>query len=1006
MEWQARLSPGPGLGPLLQRQADFDRSMQVIRASDVNDLRQKLIDYGESFSFGPVVARVDPVRASHYTELRAKVQNRWNAADALLGPLPQWSSNLAPAGPAPGPATPAFGSDLVDLRAWLKLYESASSRPVTAWANAAGIVIVVNRQYSNRGLLAKETVPHLLTLDTPGWFDASDWSSASTPATTYTYEALKRPTRRTNPDATYMEWTYSGWVTTAKDEKAHRRDFTYDAFSRLEKVEEFTGTSPYTLYGTTTYAYNLSDQLATVTDTAGNVTSLTYDKLGRKLTMADPDLGAWSYAYSKAFGDITSETDAKVQTLDFVYDLLHRLMQRKQGAAVLAEFIYDEVTGGFAGYNGKGRRTTMKFGAALAESIKYFYDGRGRIVKTETLLGGTTYTLQSTYDELDRVATVAFPNGEVTTYRYGDHGQPLSLGSSVRGPLVTNASYNALLKPTSLNLANGLSVSYQYWGVEYRPAGNPNGHFGLPRSVVAGSLQNLTYDYDNLGNVTQIVDGRVNETINYGYDDLDRLTSAASALFSESYSYNAIGTFVSKGGVAYAYPSAGQPRPHAPTTVGGNPNTYDNNGNLATAEGRTYTWDVENHLTGLSGDVTKSFAYDGDGVLRTSTVGGVTTRVIAADYRVNASTGEAFVFYRFGGRRVAWSDNSALRYLLAEHLTSSQAEAGQTGTELGQRRYYPFGSDRAVAGASDLMVEERSPGQRRPANGNGNSRREMYSYGARWYLPGVGLLTQPDTVMPNPKKPQSLNRYSYVLNNPLRYADPTGHQEDEEPPYEESEPPYEEPFIDEQPGWFGEDWQAEFRSAQGRAPETADFAWRFVSMALESGMLQEMATKAGVRGGDLELYKPAGPSGDVGAKVAGIFVLPAQFDFTENLEFARFFSGIPLKEGPFAARVAPTTAGDFRYHYGEGTWHENAGNFNYGATGAAFGIPEETLLRGAGWAQSVARPFGGQSGLGEPWGKPPYGDQRQDQVWVKVGVAFYRSYALVRPPAAPFVVPH
>ncbi len=32
-----------------------------------------------------------------------------------------------------------------------------------------------------------------------------------------------------------------------------------------------------------------------------------------------------------------------------------------------------------------------------------------------------------------------------------------------------------------------------------------------------------------------------------------------------------------------------------------------------------------------------------------------------------------------------------------------------------------------------------------------------------------------DTIVPNPDDPQALNRYSYVLNNPLRYTDPTGH---------------------------------------------------------------------------------------------------------------------------------------------------------------------------------------------------------------------------------------
>jgi RHS repeat-associated protein len=50
----------------------------------------------------------------------------------------------------------------------------------------------------------------------------------------------------------------------------------------------------------------------------------------------------------------------------------------------------------------------------------------------------------------------------------------------------------------------------------------------------------------------------------------------------------------------------------------------------------------------------------------------------------------------------------------------------------------------------------------------------MY-YHARYYDAALGRFTQPDTIIPNPYNPQSLNRYSYVYNNPLRYTDPTGH---------------------------------------------------------------------------------------------------------------------------------------------------------------------------------------------------------------------------------------
>jgi len=41
--------------------------------------------------------------------------------------------------------------------------------------------------------------------------------------------------------------------------------------------------------------------------------------------------------------------------------------------------------------------------------------------------------------------------------------------------------------------------------------------------------------------------------------------------------------------------------------------------------------------------------------------------------------------------------------------------------------------------------------------------------------PVLACFIQADTIVPNPADPQSLNRYSYVLNNPLRFVDPTGH---------------------------------------------------------------------------------------------------------------------------------------------------------------------------------------------------------------------------------------
>lgn len=65
-----------------------------------------------------------------------------------------------------------------------------------------------------------------------------------------------------------------------------------------------------------------------------------------------------------------------------------------------------------------------------------------------------------------------------------------------------------------------------------------------------------------------------------------------------------------------------------------------------------------------------------------------------------------------------------------------------------------------------MPTDYKFTGQRREA-GLG-----LYFYRARWYDPSIGRFIRPVTIVPDPMDPQSLNRYAYVLNNPLRYIDP------------------------------------------------------------------------------------------------------------------------------------------------------------------------------------------------------------------------------------------
>lgn len=68
----------------------------------------------------------------------------------------------------------------------------------------------------------------------------------------------------------------------------------------------------------------------------------------------------------------------------------------------------------------------------------------------------------------------------------------------------------------------------------------------------------------------------------------------------------------------------------------------------------------------------------------------------------------------------------------------------------------------------------------------------------------------------------------------------------------------------------------------------------------------------------------------------------------------------------------------------------NFGNFNYGATGFAAGIPEKMLYMAAGFAQ-------GRAGTSQPqwgtwYGELPYGDDPQDQFWIKQGIDYAKQH--------------
>lgn len=238
-------------------------------------------------------------------------------------------------------------------------------------AQASGQILLVNKAYDSRGNVWRISNPYAVSAS-GGTYQTPNWSQ---PYTEHLYDAIGRKHRINNPDGTFQTIAYNQWTTTFTDANNHQKQTVADAFGRTIQVKELNAGQTYT----TDYTYDLLNRLTQVWDAASprNLTTMTYDWLGRKIAMSDPDLGAWSYAYDNA-GNLTRQTDAKNQTTCFYYDSLNRLKGKNyrgdpncpptDPGTYAVTYTYD------TGTNGKGRRTGMSNAVA---STMWTYDLQG-----------------------------------------------------------------------------------------------------------------------------------------------------------------------------------------------------------------------------------------------------------------------------------------------------------------------------------------------------------------------------------------------------------------------------------------------------------------------------------------------------------------------------------------------------------------------------------------------------------------------------------------------------
>ncbi|WP_112664647.1 hypothetical protein [Microvirga flavescens] len=140
---------------------------------------------------------------------------------------------------------------------------------------------------------------------------------------------------------------------------------------------------------------------------------------------------------------------------------------------------------------------------------------------------------------------------------------------------------------------------------------------------LSGPGLDLTYERDLAGRIGVIRSPSGAESFTFTYNPSDWLLSSTRGGERQNFVYDVAGNMVAQSGptpMGAAFPSPGSPHPHAPLTVNGETQFYDNNGNLLGGGGRNIIWDGENRPIEIRAGGIVAFVYGPDGARLKKTV--------------------------------------------------------------------------------------------------------------------------------------------------------------------------------------------------------------------------------------------------------------------------------------------------------------------------------------------------------------------------------------------------
>lgn len=609
--------------------------------------------------------------------------------------------------------------------------------------NAHNQTIAVFTEYDDKGRLYRVSHP----TDDPQW---KTWSA------TYEYDELWRTKKVTTPRGN-VEYRYSGWTTTVVAPQG-TTETTINGAGQVATIKENGQAVSYTYYA--------SGLTKTATPAGGQPISMKYDLHGNKVELTDPNAGTIRYTYD-AFGQLLTQTNARSHTDSMRYDPAGRVTRRRSPEAV---YTY--------GYNNYGLENVRRNGAL---EYAYRYDTYGRITGEDTYIEGSKYSYGYMYNAKGQLGTLYYPNNFAVNYGYR-YGQTLSMGTGVASmwKLLEQNEYG---QPVRYTWGNGQQTTLQYDNYQL-----------LQSKTATGQLPAQAYRFNAAkGNLAERHLGVLQEY--FDYDSYNRLYDWTH-VDEQQREHISRASFLPNGNIdtksdvgTYRYSPM---RPHA--VAGINDAHYGWYDHLSLSD-QCIRYDSKNRpLYIAQGTDSLTFGYDHTGqrlytkhykkkVLHKTThyVGGYEKEFGAAGTFtrcfVHAPTGlQAVREEACNPPLVEGQGKVSLLYVHTDHLGSIVALADANGAKLEEYSYDPWGRLRNPRTLKPYSFEA-MPGLRLGRGFTGHEHLPEFgliNMNARLYDPLLGRFLNPDPYVQVPENSQSYNRYSYCLNNPLKYTDPTG----------------------------------------------------------------------------------------------------------------------------------------------------------------------------------------------------------------------------------------